>query len=111
MEYLNNIQYTKKKHRILKVKDSLLEFGKDFRELRDKKLRERKIKIRKDIEGLFFESINASIEDLDKFEENEVTKKKLFPKSTWYDWLINYIPDSPLPPHSHPNKWWNGGWC
>ena len=102
MEYLNNIQYTKKKkNRIRKVKNSLLEFGMEFRELRDKKLRERKIKIRKDIEGLFFNPINASIEDLDKFEENEVTKKRLFPKSTWYDWLINYIPDSPPPP-SHP---------
>ena len=93
MEYLNNIQYTKKKI--------------EFRELRDKKLKERKIKIRKDIEGLFFKSINASIEDLDKFEENEVTKKKLFPKSTWYDWLINYIPDSPPPPSPPcPSKWW-----
>ena len=33
-----------------------------------------------------------SIDDIDKFEQNEM--KKIRPiKNTWYDWLINYIPE------------------
>ena len=33
-----------------------------------------------------------SIDDMDKFEEKEM--KKIRPiKNTWYDWLINYIPE------------------
>ena len=33
--------------------------------------------------------------DIDKFEEKELTKKRMFAKNTWYDWynwLLNYIP-------------------
>ena len=33
---------------------------------------------------------------MDKFEKNELSKKKIFTKNTWhdwYDWLINYIPE------------------
>ena len=40
--------------------------------------------------------INISINDMDKFEKKELTKKKTFIKSIWYDWhdwLINYIPE------------------
>ena len=34
----------------------------------------------------------VSIDDADKFEEKN---KKIRPiKNSWYDWLINYIPDS-----------------
>ena len=44
MKCLNNIQ---KKNRILKVKNSLLELGKDFKKLKDRDLRDRKIKINK----------------------------------------------------------------
>ena len=33
--------------------------------------------------------------DMDKFEKTEVTKRRTFNKNwnDWYDWLINYIPD------------------
>ena len=37
---------------------------------------------------------NICIEYMDKFEEKEMIKKKLFTKNTWYDWLIHYIPES-----------------
>ena len=30
------------------------------------------------------------IDDMDKFEEKEMKKIRLI-KSTWYDWLMNYI--------------------
>ena len=34
----------------------------------------------------------VSIDDMDKFEQKE--RKKIRPiKNTWYDWLINYIPE------------------
>lgn len=39
-------QYTKK-NKIFKVKNSLLELGKDFKKLKDRELRDRKIKINK----------------------------------------------------------------
>ena len=42
-----------------------------------------------------FKSINISINDMDKFEKKELTKKRTFTKNTWwdwYDWLINYVP-------------------
>ena len=29
---------------------------------------------------------------MDEFEDKEMVKKRLFPKSTWYDRLINDIP-------------------
>ena len=36
--------------------------------------------------------IIVSIDDMDKFEEKEM--KKIRPiNNTWYDWLINYIPE------------------
>ena len=43
-KYLNNIR----KSRTLKVKNSLLELKKNFKELRDRELKDRGIKIRKD---------------------------------------------------------------
>ena len=39
-----------------------------------------------------FRSITLSIDDMDKFKEREM-RKKIPIKSTWYDWLINYIPE------------------
>ena len=39
---------------------------------------------------------NTSLNDMDKFEKKELTKKRTFAKNTrydWYDWIINYIPE------------------
>ena len=30
---------------------------------------------------------------MDKFDEKEMMKKRLFAKNTCYDWLVNYIPE------------------
>ena len=41
-----------------------------------------------------YEPINKSINDMDKFEKRELTKKRTFTKNTWSNWhdsLINYI--------------------
>ena len=47
MDYLNNVR---KKNRILKFKNSLLEQEKDFKQLKDRELGDMEIKIRKEIE-------------------------------------------------------------
>ena len=36
--------------------------------------------------------IILSIDDMDKFEQKEMKKIRLI-KNTWYDWLVNYIPE------------------
>ena len=71
MEYLKNIQ----KNRILDENKSLLEFGKGLRRLKNGK-----IKIRKEIQELFTKPINISLEDLDKFDKNKMRKKRAFVK-------------------------------
>ena len=79
------------KKKNLKVKNSLLEIEKDFIELKDRELKGDK-NIRREIEGLFFKPIIVLIDGMDKFEQKEI--KKIRPiKNTWYDWLINYIPE------------------
>ena len=70
LKILNNIQ----KNTILKVTYSILELENDFKELKNTKIRE--------IEKLFFKSINVSINDMDKSgrkkdEEDTVFKKHL----------------------------------
>ena len=64
----------------LKIKSSLLEWEIDFIELNYIEMRDRVVKIKREIEGM------------DRFVEEEM-KNKITPiKNTWYDWLINYIP-------------------
>ena len=61
------------KNRILKEKNSYLELEK------------------------YFKPINVSIDYMNKFSENEITKKKTFAKNTWRNCcnsLINYIPEA-----------------
>ena len=79
-KYLKNLQ----KNQFLKVKNSLLEFEKDFIELKDRKLKDREVKIKREIEELFFKPIIVFIDDMDKFEQKEI--KKIRPvKNSWYD--------------------------
>ena len=86
--YLNKMQ----ENQFLKVKNSLLELEKDSIELKDRELKDREVKIKREIEEFFFRPIIVSIDNMDKFEE-KVTKKIRSIKNTWYDWLINYIPE------------------
>ena len=60
--------------------------------MKDIELKGREVKIKREIEKLFLKPIIVSIDDMDEFEQKEM--KKIRPiKNTWYDWLINYIPE------------------
>ena len=52
-KYLKTMQ----KIQFLKVKNSLLELEKEFIELKDIELKDREVKIKREIEGLFFKPI------------------------------------------------------
>ena len=78
------------KNQFLKVKNSPLKLGKGSKELKDIELEDRQVKIKREIEELFFKPIAVSIDDMDSFEKNEM--KKVRPvKNTWYDQQVNYI--------------------
>ena len=74
------------KNQFLKVKNSVLELGKDFIELKDIKLKDRDVKIKRQIEELFFKLITVSI-GLKKKEMKKIRSVK----STWCDWLIIFL--------------------
>ena len=57
-----------RKNQFLKVKNSILELEKGFIELKDRELKDREGKIRREVEELFFKSNMVSIDDMDKFE-------------------------------------------
>ena len=61
-------------NQFLKVKNSLLEIEKDFAELKDIELKDRKDKNKKEIEKLFNKPLIVSKDDIDKFEEHEMKK-------------------------------------
>ena len=46
---------------------SLLEFERDFIELKNRELKDREVKINREIEELFFKAIIVSKDDMDKF--------------------------------------------
>ena len=87
-KYLN-----KQKTHFLNVKNSLFDLEKDFIESKDRELKGREANIKREMEELFFKLIIVSIDDMEKFEQKEMKKIRLI-KNTWYDWLINYIPES-----------------
>ena len=61
--------------------------------MKDKELKDREVKVKREIEELFFKPIIVSIDDMDKSGQKQM--KKIMPfKNTCYDWLINYIPES-----------------
>ena len=50
--------------------------------LKEREIKDREVKIKREIEELFFKPITVSIEDIDKFEQKEM--KKIRPiKNTW----------------------------
>ena len=82
-KYLENMR----NYQLLKVKNSLLELKKDFMELKDRELKDRKEKCKTEIKELFHKPIIVSEDDMDKFEEQEM--KKIRPKIIrWFDWSI-----------------------
>ena len=81
-----------RKNQFLMVKNRFLELEKDFTELKDRELKDREVKIKREIEELFFKLIIVSVDDMDRFEKKEM--KKIRPiKNTQSDWIINYIPE------------------
>ena len=83
-------KYSKNMHKnqFLKVKISLLELEKDFKELKVKEA-----KIKRELEELFFKPIIVSTDEMHIFEQKEMKKIRSI-KNTWYDCLINYIPET-----------------
>ena len=60
--------------------------------MNDIKVKDTKTKIKREIGKLFFKTNNITIDDMDRFKKMKM--KKIRPiKNTWYDWLINYIPE------------------
>ena len=57
-----------RKNQFLKVENSLLELEKDFIELRDRELKYREVKIKRETKELFFKLIIVYIDYMDKFE-------------------------------------------
>ena len=62
------------KNHFLKIKNSFLELEKDFIELEDKELKGGEVKIKTEIEELFFKPITVSINDMDRFEKKKWKK-------------------------------------
>ena len=65
-----------------------MEFEKDITEISKSELKNREMKIRKEMESIT-ESITIPAV---KFEKEKMMKKRLHVKNTWYDWLNNYVP-------------------
>ena len=72
IKYLNNMRKTQ----FLKVKNSLLVLKKDVTGLGDRELKETEVQIKREIEDLLFKPIIVSIDDMNKFEQNEMEKKR-----------------------------------
>ena len=61
--------------------------------MKDKDLsKDRELKIKKEIEEFFLKSIIVSKVDMDRFGQKEMKKKRPV-TNTWYDCLVNYIPN------------------
>ena len=67
------------KNQFLKQKinriNSILKLEKNFKELKDIKLKDREVKIKRAIEKLFFESIIVSVDDMDRFKKEKKRRK------------------------------------
>ena len=91
-----NYLHNKWKNQVLKVKNSLLELEKDLKkniELKDRELKGREVKIKREMEELLFKLITVSFDDMEKFKRKEMKKKRPI-KNTWHDWLINCISEA-----------------
>ena len=70
------------KNQFLKVKNSFLEWEKDFLKLKD-----RREKIKREIKELFYKPIIVSKDEMDKFEVQEMKKIRQIKKNLV--WLFN----------------------
>ena len=72
-----------------KARNSFLELKKYLIDLKDIDLKEREIKIKREIEQLKIKLI--FIEDINRFEKKEMKKARPV-KNTWFEYLISCIP-------------------
>ena len=63
--------------RFSKVKNGHLKLEKDFIELKNRKLKYREVKVRREIKELFFKPITVSIDGTGKFQQKELRRKDL----------------------------------
>ena len=56
--------------RQINAKNSLLESENDFLELKDRELKDKKLKIKREIEQLFLKLIIVYVDGMNKFEKN-----------------------------------------
>ena len=69
------------------LNNQFLALGNFFLESKDRKLKDREEKIKRETEELFYKPVIVSKDDMDKFEEQEM--KKIRPiKRNWFDRLI-----------------------
>ena len=59
----------------------------------ERELKDKEVKIKREMEQIFFKPINLSIDDMEKFDQKDMDKKRPI-KNTWYYWLINCIPEA-----------------
>ena len=59
----------------------------------ERELKDKEVKIKREMEHIFFKTINLSIDDMEKFDQKDMDKKRPI-KNTWYYWLINCIPEA-----------------
>ena len=69
-KYLKSVRISQ----FLKVKNCLLELEKYFIELKHGKLKDREVKVKREIEQLLFKQIVVSIDNMDKFDQKEMKK-------------------------------------
>ena len=74
-------------YEFLNGKNSLLELKKDIMKLKDRELKDRKEKIKREIEELFCKPIIVSNNDLDKYEEQEMKEIRPIIRH-WFDRLM-----------------------
>ena len=60
------------KNQYLKANNGLLELEKHFVEMKDRKLKDREVNIKREIEELFLKPIVVSTDVMDKFELKEI---------------------------------------
>ena len=78
-KYWNNME----NNQFLKVKNSLLELEKDFIKSKDKELKDREVKIKREMEELLLKPFIVFIYDTDKLEQEG--RKKIRPIKNTYD--------------------------
>ena len=74
---MKNINNTKKKAKTLKAKSSLLEFRKDFREPKEREIKQKQNR------RVIFKPISASVDHMDKLKEKAMMKRRLFRKKNF----------------------------